>query len=207
MPSTRATLDEIVRLVAGARLWGLELEPRWRVLAATLEPTVAPTGEVADGAGADGSGADGRPGGDKPGESDAGAGEERAGISPPVDRRLQLLLFPVTRFAVRLTRDDRVVERFDIDLLPDVAAALDGPRLHELVFDPPSRRRPRWGGAVSVEGSSNAPDGRAHVVALDVRSESRRLELEASFDDVRLRTADGRDLLASDGREPPHGAG
>lgn len=47
-PSRTADLSGLEVVLDGAALWGLELEPRFRVLAATVEPRDAVWGEAAD---------------------------------------------------------------------------------------------------------------------------------------------------------------
>lgn len=50
MPASATQLARVGGLLRGAPLWGLELEPRYRVLAATVEPDPAahPDGDVPD---------------------------------------------------------------------------------------------------------------------------------------------------------------
>lgn len=154
------------RILDGARLWGLELEPRYRVLAATVEPTPErhPQGEVDD-------------------------------------RRLQVLFFPVSTLLASLRRvggdTDGQVETFTVEQLLDVVTALDGPEVTEAVFGRPEPVAGEWGPAWSLEGRSNAPDGRLRSLRLSVRGEDRSLGVYARFDDVEVRDADGDPVAAS----------
>lgn len=112
--------------------------------------------------------------------------------TPDDDRRVQVLFHPcaeVTALLLRTDTDEPVVERFDQEQLPDVVAAMDGPRLRSpIVTDPPA---PRFPAEVSMHGASSAPDGRTHRVLVDVAGGARRLVLTASYDDLELRGPDG----------------
>jgi hypothetical protein len=160
--NARAQLEERLE---GALLWGIELEPRYRVLAATLE--LGPT-QRADG---DGGNADGR---------------------------VLLVAHPVATIlaSVReLDRDPPVVRRFDVDQLPDVAAALGGGRLEGPIVGRPEPRRDAWGPGFGLEGRSSAADGTRTTVTLATAIDGLRLDLFVRCDVVELRTAEGSLLL------------
>lgn len=141
-------------LLRGALLLGLELDTRFRVLAATVEPT-APF---------------------DPGRT---------------DRRLQVALHPCSLFEVRLVRtapdSAAVLERFSLEQLLDVVVALDTPAIDAVDI---GGRPPSWRD-VSLEGRSQAPDGRRHRIRFSVSDGARTLEVHATFDDVDVRMADG----------------
>jgi hypothetical protein len=159
---------ELEQLLAGATWWGLELETGFRVLAATVE---VPADQHPDG--------------------------------PDVaDRRLQVLLHPVARVAALLTRtadEGRLtIEQFDEAQLPLVVDRLDGPVPDELVVDGPPPEPDRWAPALSMEGASNAPDGRRHHLEVAMSgADGRRLRLAVWFDEAELRRPDGSRLEPS----------
>lgn len=144
---------------------GAELNPDFRVLAVTVGP--APDG-----------------GGEWPVEGD--------------DPRLQLLLFPVGEFAASLRRrtpDGVEILQFDASQLPQIIALFDRSTLS---VDPWVGQRPNrgeWGPRLSLQGNSAAPDGRSRHVWLALEEDDLRLDLHATFDQVRAVDADGTDLL------------
>lgn len=144
---------------------GAELNPEFRVLAVTVGP-------VADG------------GGEWPVEGD--------------DPRLQLLLFPVGEFAASLRRrtsDGVEILQFDPAQLPEIIALFDRATP---VVEPWVDRRPNrgeWGPRLSLQGNSPAPDGRRRHVWLALEDDDLRLDLHATFDQVRVLDAAGSDLL------------
>jgi hypothetical protein len=158
----RDGLEDVLR---GAAIWGLELDPRYRVLAATVEPTA-----------------------------------DRYPWEPTDDRRLQVLLFPVSTILASLRHrepDGRlVVRRFGDDQLLDVVAAFGGTTLEGPVFGHPEPRPGLWAPEWSLEGRSTAPDGRRRTFTLALRAEDLELDLFARFDDVEVKDATGqaRDL-------------
>jgi hypothetical protein len=156
VPSDEATIVLLEGWFQGARLWGVELDPRYRVVAITLE--VAADVDVPALRGAD-------------------------------DRRLQLLLYPVGRLAVRLQVDGHEPERFAVETLPEVVGELDGPLVAGPLFGGADLEDP-----VSLQGSSTAADGWTHRFAVSVVAGATGLELFATFDDVRVRSATGEDL-------------
>lgn len=162
------TTADLPTLLRRSRWWGLELETGYRVLAGTVEPP-----------------AELHP------EGPAAA-----------DRRLQVVLHPVSRVAVLLTRrgnDGQVtIEQFEQPQLPLVVDRLDGPVPDELTVDGPTPDPGAWAPELSLEGASNAPDGRRHTLELSLPGgDGRRLRLAAWFDEVELRRPDGSRLELS----------
>jgi hypothetical protein len=171
--------------LAGARLLGLELETRYRVLALTVEPD---------------------------GSADPwGSGDGDPGEHGEVDRRRQVLLSPVSTVLASLRRSPgggRPVEvlTFADDQLVDVAAAFGGALLEAPLFGRPEPRPGSWAPAWSLEGRSTAGDGVGRTLTVRVRTDDGpgelALDLFARFDEVLVRAADGRDLQ----RIAPRGA-
>lgn len=173
-------IEVLEEACAGARLWGLELDTRYRVLAATVElaPEAGPwhldvdqriqvlcspvstvlgalrrttgSGEV------DGSG------------GDAGEGAGAGGGLEPV--------------------------RFEVEQLVDVSATFGGCVLEPPVFGRPEPRPGRWGPVFGLQGRSSAPDGRRYTATFSVADDEARLDLFVRFDDVEIRDADGNEL-------------
>ena len=109
------------------------------------------------------------------------------------DRRLQVLLYPVSAVAASLveaTADGPVVRQFAEDQLPDVVALFDGatttgdplpPRPAEL--DPLSPR-------LSMRGQASVGDGIRHHLHLHLEADDLALDLWASFDEAEVRGPD-----------------
>lgn len=178
-PSTLADLDAVLE---GAALLGLELDTRYRVLAATLEPT-----------------ADRYPWG-------RGAG----GVAI-VDRRVQVLVSPVSTILGSLRRrvptDDggrTEVYTFTDEQLVDVVSAFDGAPVEGPLFGRPEPRPGSWAPEWSLQGRSTAGDGVTHTITVSVRHDDGAGELAldvfARFDEVLVRDPFGNDLF---GDEPP----
>jgi hypothetical protein len=160
-------LERLERVLEGAALWGLELEPRYRVLAATFEPT-----------------------------------EERYPWGPVDDRRLQVLLFPVSTIlaSLRQRAEGRVVvRRFTDDHLLDVVAAFEGAPAAPPLFGRPEPRPGQWAPQWSLEGRSTAPDGNRRTVTLRLRRDDLELDLFARFDDLEVKDATGAERSLSNG--------
>ena len=109
------------------------------------------------------------------------------------DRRLQLLLHPVSAVAASLlehTDGTTVVRRFDEDQLPDVVAALGGavPVEDPLLDAPPDldALSPR----LSMRGQATVGDGIGHHLHLRLEADDLTFELWASFDQAEIRTPD-----------------
>jgi hypothetical protein len=153
-------LDGLEEVLRGAAVWGLELDPRYRVLAATFEPTA-----------------------------------DRYPWEPTEDRRLQVLLFPVSTILASLRHrepDGRlVVRRFADDQLLDVVAAFGGTAVDGPLFGQPEPRPGQWAPEWSLEGRSTAPDGRRRTFTLSLRADDLELDLFARFDDLELKDATG----------------
>lgn len=161
MTDPAAALDAIADVLAGARCWGIELEPRYRVLAITVEP--------------------------EPLRAPGTAGEFQllcfpvstfqAVLTRPAghgdDERTALLTFDL----VQLTA---VSERLGG---PRISAT-------EPIFGSPEPRPGSWGPRTSLEGRSSAADGTGATLTLDLHGDDRaRLRLFARFDEVELRDA------------------
>jgi hypothetical protein len=154
-------LDGLEQVLEGAALLGLELEPRYRVLAATFEPSA-----------------------------------DRYPWEPTEDRRLQVLLFPVSTIlaSFRHREDGRLVlRRFEDAQLLDVVAAFDGADVTGPLFGQPEPRPGQWAPEWSLEGRSTAPDGRQRTFTVALRHDDLELDLFARFDDVELKDATGQE--------------
>lgn len=178
------SLADLERVLDRAALLGLELDTRYRVLAATLEPT--------------------------PDRYPWGSG---VGGIEVVDRRVQLLVSPVSTILGSLRRQVTADEgtrtevyTFTDDQLVDVASAFDGAAVAGPVFDRPEPRPGSWAPEWSLEGRSTAGDGVAHTLTLSVRHDDGAGELAldvfARFDEVQVKDPFGTDLFAS---SPPGG--
>lgn len=158
-PVAPAALEPVLD---GAALWGLELDPRFRVLAATFEPTADryPWGEVDD-------------------------------------RRIQVLMFPVSTILVSLRTfiaGKATLQTFDTEQLPDIVAAFDGAEVSGPLFGGGEPRPGEWGPEFSLQGRSSAPDGTAATVRLSLRVEDLALDVFARFDELRVKDARGDDV-------------
>jgi hypothetical protein len=154
-----AELDGLERVLDGAALLGLELDPRYRVLAATFEPTA-----------------------------------DRYPWEETDDRRLQVLLFPVSTIlaSFRQREDGRLVlRRFEDVQLLDVVAAFDGAGVSGPLFGQPEPRPGQWAPEWSLEGRSTAPDGRQRTFTVALRHDDLELDLFVRFDDVEVKGATG----------------
>jgi hypothetical protein len=160
-------LDALEQVLEGAALLGLELDPRYRVLAATFEPST-----------------------------------DRYPWEATEDRRLQVLLFPVSTIlaSFRHREDGRLVlRRFEDSQLLDVVAAFDGAEVTGPLFGQPEPRPGQWAPEWSLEGRSTAPDGRQRTFTVALRHDDLELDLFARFDDVEVKDATGQE------RPLPHG--
>jgi hypothetical protein len=161
-------MDGLEGVLDGAALWGLELDPRYRVLAATFEPT-----------------------------------PDRYPWAATEDRRLQVLLFPVSTIlaSLRHREDDGrlVVRRFRDDQLLDVVAAFEGAQVKGPLFSRPEPRPGEWAPEWSLEGRSTAPDGTRRTFTVQVRHDDLELDLFARFDDLELKDAAGEGRTLPDG--------
>lgn len=102
----------------------------------------------------------------------------------------------MARVAVLLTRptaEGRVaIERFEEAQLPLVVDRFDGPVPDDVTVDGATPEPGSWAPELSLEGISNAPDGRMHTLELFLTGpEGRRLRLAAWFDEAELRRPDG----------------
>jgi hypothetical protein len=152
-------LDGFEAVLDGAALWGLELDPRFRVLAATFEPPA-----------------------------------DRYPWEATEDRRLQVLLFPVSTILASLRQRDGdrvVVRRFTDEQLVDVVAAFAGATVAGPLFGRPEPRPGQWAPEWSLEGRSSAPDGIRRTCTIGLRHEDLELDLFVRFDDIEVKDATG----------------
>lgn len=116
------------------------------------------------------------------------------------DRRLQVLLHPISRVAAVYADTSTappVLHRFTEDQLVDVVASFDGAP-GEWRVDGPAPDPAAWAPELSMEGASNAPDGRAHHAVVDVSDAAgQRLRLAVWFDDIDVKRPDGSTLITS----------
>jgi hypothetical protein len=168
MSDPAAPFAPIADVLAGARCWGIELEPRYRVLGITVEPD--------------------------PLRAPGTAGEFQllcfpvstfqAVLTRPTGdgdgERMELLTFDLAQLTA-------VSERLGG---PRIAATAP-------IFGSPEPRPGSWGPRTSLEGRSSAADGTRATLTLDLLGDDRaRLRLFARFDDVELRDA-ARTLVLS----------
>lgn len=180
VPASDDRLAAVARLLRDAVLLGAEVDVRYRVLALTVEPT-----------------ADAHPDGPARGRPDATPPADGAVVDP----RLQVLLHPASTFLASLRvedGDDRRVEAFGVEQLPDVVHALDGPVMADPVFGLPRPAEGEWGPRPSLEGRSSAPDGTFHRLRVEATRGARRFGLFATFDDVEVRRPDGSEVELPD---------
>lgn len=147
-----------------AALLGAELEPRYRVLALTVEP--------------------------KP---DRYVWQPRPHdlrlqvLASPVST----MLVALRRTGADGQRE---LLTFADEQLVDVVAALDGPELAGPVFGLPEPRPGEWAPRFSLAGRSSAGDGTSRTLRLELEHEDLSLGLFARFDQVEVRDATGRAL-------------
>jgi hypothetical protein len=181
-PAPPRTLEELEAALDGAALLGLELDTRYRVLAATLEPT--------------------------PERYPWGSG---VGGVEVVDRRVQLLASPVSTILGSLRRGVATsdgprteVYTFTDEQLVDVAGAFDGAPVTAPLFGRPEPRPGSWAPEWSLQGRSTAGDGVTHTLTVSVTHDdgagTLSLDLFVRFDEVQVRDPFGTDLY---GASPP----
>jgi hypothetical protein len=181
-PAAPSSLAELDAVLDGAALLGLELDTRYRVLAATLEPTA----------------------GRYPWRRGAGGVEI-------VDRRVQVLVSPVSTILGSLRRrvptedgERTEVYTFSDEQLVDVVSAFDGAPVEGPLFGRPEPRPGSWAPEWSLQGRSSAGDGVANTLTVSVRYDDGAgelaLDLFARFDEVQVKDPFGNDLF---GAEPP----
>lgn len=178
------TLDDLERVLDGAALLGLELDTRYRVLAATFEP-----------------------------QDDHYPWGRGVGGVTVVDRRIQVLLSPVSTILASLRRtvpgtaDPRTeIYTFGEDQLVDVVAAFGGAPVEPPLFGRAEPRPGSWAPQWSLEGRSTAGDGTTRTVTVSVRTVdadgSLALDLFARFDELLVKDPFGTDLLTLRPRGP-----
>jgi len=164
-------LSQLERAFDAAAVWGLEIDTRYRVFAATLVVS-------ADGAAA------------LPAPPQSG------------DDRIQVLMYPVSTILASL-RDADTVLTFTQEQLVDVAAAFGGAHLTSPIFGRPEPKLGEWAPTWSLEGRSNAPDGRATTATFSVTQDEHALDVFLRCDDVQLRDSDGNVLYSTNPVEQP----
>lgn len=162
----KASLAALEHAFDSAALWGLELDSKFRVLAATLEPTPERYAWADDG----------------------GAVDDRRVqlLCFPVSTILGSLR--------RESDEGRELLEFSEEQLVDVVAAFDGARVSSPLFGQPEPRPGQWAPRFSVQGRSSAPDGTRRTITLSLRHDDLALDLFARFDDLELKGPDGADL-------------
>lgn len=154
-------LTVVEQRLDGAAVLGIELEPKFRVLGLTLEPTV----ETTTAHGED-------------------VGDRRLQLACfPVSTILGSLR--------QSTADGITVLRFSEAQLVDVVAAFDGASLSSPIFGRPEPRPGSWAPTFSLEGRSTAPDGVTATITVSLRRDDLALDLFARFDEWRLLDATG----------------
>lgn len=162
------TGERAEKLLTNAKIWGVELEPRFRVLAVTFEPEQMPEGEL----------------GDNP------VTDSRLQLACfPVSTILGSLR--------QTTPDGVTLLKFTEQQLVDVVAAFNGARLSGPVFKQPEPRPGSWGPELSLEGRSTAPDGVSNTITLALNHDDLAFNLFARFDELRLLNAHGEHLPVS----------
>ena len=151
-------------MLAGAVLLGAELEPRYRVLALTVEPQ--PTHYVW-----------------QPRPRDL----RIQVLASPVST----MLVTLRRTG---PDGGRELLTFADEQLLDVVAALDAPALQGPLFGRPEPRPGEWAPRFSLEGRSTAPDGTSRTVRFEVEHADLWFGLFARFDQIELRDANGAAL-------------
>jgi len=155
-------LQSFEDVLSGARCWGIELDPRYRVLAVTVEP--------------DPLRAPGTPG-------------EHQLLCFPVSTFLVALTRP-QRGDPSSDSPRMTLLTFELDQLTAVSERLGGAGIVGPVFGQPEPRPGTWGPRYSLEGRSSAPDGTRTTLTLDLTGDDdARLRLFARFDDIELRDA------------------
>jgi hypothetical protein len=171
------SIDDLETVLVGAGLLGLELDTRYRVLAATLEPTRE--------------------------RYPWGSGTDSVVV---VDRRIQLLCSPVSTVLGSLRRRRADAERLEVltftdEQLVDVASAFDGAPVTGPVFGRPEPRPGSLAPSWSLEGRSTAGDGIAHTLTVSVHHRDGDgelwLDLFARFDELLVRDARGVERFRS----------
>lgn len=154
-------LTVVEQRLDGAAVLGIELEPKFRVLGLTLEPTVETTTA-----------------------HDEDVGDRRLQLACfPVSTILGSLR--------QSTADGITVLRFSEAQLVDVVAAFDGASLSSPIFGRPEPRPGSWAPTFSLEGRSTAPDGVTATITVSLRRDDLALDLFARFDEWRLLDATG----------------
>jgi hypothetical protein len=160
---TTSPLDAIEDVLSGARCWGIELDPRYRVLAVTVEP--------------DPLRAPGTPG-------------EHQLLCFPVSTFLVALTRPAPRDPSSEDSPRTALLTFELEQLTAVSERLGGASIVGPVLGRPEPRPGAWGPRYSLEGRSSAPDGTRSTLTLDLTGDDgARLRLFARFDEVELRDA------------------
>lgn len=156
------TGEHAERLLENAKIWGVELEPRFRVLAVTFEPDHISDDVLS---------------------TDSQSDRRMQLACFPVSTILGSL---------RQTNPDGVtLLKFTEQQLVDVVAAFNGAKLDGPVFKQPEPRPGTWGPEFSLEGRSTAPDGVSNTITLSLTQDDLEFNLFARFDELRLLDVNG----------------
>jgi hypothetical protein len=110
-----------------------------------------------------------------------------------VDRRLQVLLHPVSAVAASLvqqTDEGPALMRFDQERLPDIVAALEGPVPDGPVLVERPADLDALNDRLSLRGQATVGDGTRHHLHLRLAAADLTFELWASFDELVVRGPD-----------------
>lgn len=158
---TDTEVGSLDAVLDGAALFGAELEPRYRVLALTVEPV-----------------ADRDPRQPRPRD------RRLQVLASPVST----LLVALRRTGEDGARE---LLTFADEQLVDVVAAMDGATLTAPVVGRPEPKPGEWAPRFSLEGRSTAPDGTARTLRVEVEHDDLWLGLFARFDQVEVRDGSG----------------
>jgi hypothetical protein len=113
------------------------------------------------------------------------------------DRRIQVLLFPVSTIlaSLRAVVDGKAtLQTFDADQLVDVAGAFGGVEVASPIFGGGEPRPGEWGPQFSMQGRSSAPDGTNATASISVHTDDAMLDVFARFDEVNVKGPQGANL-------------
>lgn len=155
----------LATVLEGARLWGLELDTKFRVLGATIEP-------------------------DPAAHPVQPAPEDRR--LQVVLHPVNVVLASLRR---RMQDGTVTLETFTEAQLVDVVDSFDGPVLTGELLDRPAPTRGEWAPRWSMEGRAQVPDGRTHSLTVRLTADGgREFDFYATFDEVVVRDPDGNDV-------------
>lgn len=156
-------LGPVEQLLNGAGVWGIELEPKFRVLGFTIEPA-----------------------------ADTAIAISGTALADPLLQLACFPVSTILGSLRQNTADGVTVLRFTEAQLIDVVAAFDGAELSSPIFGRPEPRPGTWAPTYSLEGRSSAPDGVSATITVSLRRDDLALDLFARFDEWRLLDATGQ---------------